>query len=66
MQIRLLTDRVVGYGVVQLEGSIVDVPDQEALRMLERGQAEFAEPEYAATAPAAENAMRNHSRPKRK
>lgn len=65
MLIRLLTDRVIGHGVLQLEGSIIDVPDQEALRMLERGQAEFAEPECATVA-ATENAMQPHSRSRRK
>jgi len=65
MLIRLTTDRVAGFGVLQLEGSVIDVPDQEALRMLERGQAEFMEPETAMVAPT-EDAARHHSRPRRK
>jgi len=65
MLIRLTTDRVAGYGVLQLAGSVIDVPDQDALRMLERGQAEFIEPEFAAVAPS-EDASRHHSRSRRK
>ena len=65
MQIRLLTDRVGGNGFMQRDGDIVDVPEREAFRMIQSGQAESVEMECAAIG-AAENATLTHARPKRK
>ena len=65
MLIRLLTDRVAGYGVLQLSGDTVDVPEQEGMRLLARGQAESLEPECTTVA-ATEDAMRHTSRTRRK
>ena len=48
MQIRLTTDRVLMTSI-QYEGEVIDLPDEEALRMVCAGQAEFIEPETAAT-----------------
>lgn len=40
MKVRLTTDRA-GFGFEQREGEIIDVSDDEALLLVERGQAEF-------------------------
>lgn len=65
MLIRLLTDRAGGNGFMQREGEVHEVPEREAYRMLQRGQAEAVETECAAVGPA-ENATRHQPRLKRK
>lgn len=40
VQVKLLCDRVVGFGTVQYEGQVVDVTADEATRMVKAGQAE--------------------------
>ena len=51
MRVRLNTDRA-GDGFYQAAGEIVDLPEREAYRMIESGQAEPVEPESAAMATA--------------
>lgn len=43
MRVRLTTDRVAG-GAFQQEGELLDLPAEEARRLIECGQAENAEP----------------------
>ena len=40
MKIILTTDRVYGYGAIQRAGDTIELPPEEALRMIKSGQAE--------------------------
>ncbi len=60
MKIKLLTARAGALGA-QNRGDVVDVPDAEAARMIEAGQAEpirRVEPEKAVRRPKAEKATK--------
>lgn len=61
----MLTARVEGNGRTQQWGDIIDVPDDEAKRMIAAGQAERSVdgPETAMVG-GGENAMRQTGRPK--
>jgi len=63
MQVRLLTDRA--GAVEQREGDIIELPEREAYRLIQRGQAEAVEPECAAVA-TAESTVHERPRFKRK
>lgn len=43
MKVLLTTDRVYGYGAVQRCGDVIDVPPDEALRLIRANQAEAIE-----------------------
>jgi hypothetical protein len=40
MKVVLTTDRVCGYGALQRQGAVIDVNPEEALRLIQAGQAE--------------------------
>lgn len=62
MKVRLTTDRVHGYGLLQRQGDVVDVSAEEGARLVATGQAEPVEVERAVVRPP-ENAV---SRPVRR
>jgi len=43
LRVLLLTDRVVGYGSLQREGDVIEVCQEEGVRMIKAGQAESME-----------------------
>ena len=66
MRIRLKTDRC-GAGFIQRDGEEIDLPRDEALRLVAAGQAELVREEKAIeveTIGAAEYATPRHQRPK--
>lgn len=71
MKIRLLCDRA-GFGFTDWEGDLIDLPSDEARRLIAAGQAELVQPEVqreVATVGAAENASLkfvNQNHPKRR
>lgn len=50
VRVKLRCDRVVGFGTVQYEGQVVEVPADEATRMVKAGQAEAVTTRTAETA----------------
>ena len=65
MLVRMLTSRAGPTGTFA-EGDTLDVPTDEARRMIATGQAEAAEPEHATANPAPENRIAPSHPPRRK
>lgn len=65
MRVRLLCDRA-GSGFFQEAGSVIDLPEDDALGMIRAGSATAAEPETAAVAPPEEQAIKPAGRPRRR
>lgn len=65
MRIRLLVDRT-GDRFYQEAGTVLDIPEDEALRMIRASQAEAMGPETACVAPPGEQAVRPAGRPRRR
>lgn len=64
MLVRMLTDRMDMVRGLALQGEVVELPDDEARRLLAARQAEPAEPEAAAVEPEEHAAQRRPTRRK--
>lgn len=65
MRVRLTTDRASLLGPAQRDGDVIEVPDDEGLRLLATRQAEPVEPETAMVG-GGRNAMRPAGRNKQR